>query len=112
MISIDESKLNFTDRLGLAYCRLNRCEWDEIFGPKPDGFDALPDFPPKKRLFRKKRPSKHDYVFPAIMTIESIIGRANTSRCWWLFALGKTEAEWLHWFAVKTLEEGLSSILH
>ena len=31
--------LNKIDRLGLAYCRLNCWEWDNIIGPKPEGFD-------------------------------------------------------------------------
>lgn len=105
MIPVDESKLNYIDRLGLAYCRLNCYEWDEIFGPKPDGFDTLPDVPPKRRLFQPKRLSKHDYLAPAIVAIECVIGKANISRCWWLFQLGRTEADWLHWFAVKTLED-------
>ena len=34
-----EKKLNYVDRLGLAYCRLNSWEWDDAVGPKPEGFD-------------------------------------------------------------------------
>lgn len=100
MIPVNETELNLADRLGLAYCRLNCGVWDEILGPKPEGFDALPDFP-VKRLFRKKRPSKHDYVSPAIEAINSIIGIANASRCWWIFQLGRTEDEWLRWYVAE-----------
>lgn len=91
--------LNKIDRLGLAYCRLNCWEWDNIIGPKPEGFDNLPDFDPKKgRLFHKTQKSKEDYIGPAMKAIESIIGAANVSRCWWKFVLGKTEDEWFRWF--------------
>ena len=34
---IDENALSFTDRLGLALCRLNCGEWDDFLGPRPDG---------------------------------------------------------------------------
>lgn len=97
MIQVDEAKLNYVDRLGLAYCRLNCFEWDEILGDKPAEFDNLPDFP-RKRLFQRKMTSKQDYVYPAIIAIEAAIGVANTSRCWWLFQLGKTEREWMKWY--------------
>lgn len=100
MIEVDESKLSKKDRLGLAWCRLNCYAWDEILGPKPSGFEAMPDFS-TKQLFRKKRQCKHDYVLPAMRAIESIIGRANISRCWWLFQLGRTEEEWFQWYVTE-----------
>lgn len=91
MIAVDESELDRIDRLGLAYCRLNSFGWDEIIGEKPPGFDELPNYV-------KGKESKYDYVHPAILGIESIIGKANTSRCWWVFELGKPEEEWLRWY--------------
>lgn len=91
MSTVDKSKLDRTDRLGLAWCRLNSFVWDEIIGEKPPGFDELPNYAEGKA-------SKHDYVHPAILGIESIIGEANASRCWWVFKLGKTEEEWLRWY--------------
>ena len=98
---IDEATLDRIDRLGLAYCRLNRFEWDEILGPKPDGFDDLPAYPPKRKHSTRhgSQPiSKSDYVEAAIWAIRSIIGEANCSRCVWVLGLGKTEAEWLQWY--------------
>ena len=73
---IDEGHLNRTERLGLAYCRLNSFEWDPILGEKPDGFDNLPNYTEKRRLpLFKRKPSKCDFVAPAIMAIKSIIER-------------------------------------
>ena len=78
-----EKELNYVDRMGLAYCRLNSWEWDEIIGPKPDGFDELPWYDNRKfKKFRKKIRTKSDYLTPAIEGIKSIIGEANLSRYW------------------------------
>lgn len=98
MIRVDESKLNRTDRLGLAWCRLNCGVWDEILGPMPDGFEDLPLVTLERRIFQKKQPCKFDFIAPAKRAIVSIVGEANVSRCWWLFVLGKTEDEWLQWY--------------
>lgn len=96
---IDEDALNYVDRLGLAYCRLNSWIWDPILGAKPIGFDSLPDYDRKEgRLFHRKRPSKSDYVEGPMTAIEQIIGPANIDRCWWKFRLKKTEAEWFAWY--------------
>lgn len=99
---MDETKLSKIDRLGLAYCRLNAGEWDEILGPKPNGFDDLPKYPEDpKWLWQKGKLSQADFTWPAMNAIESIIGDANTSRCWWLFQLGKTEEEWFRWYVTE-----------
>lgn len=114
-MNVDESKLNKLDRLGLAWCRFNRWEWDELAGPKPDGFDDLPEFDPYEaerakhpytmKLLSKvhpkryaKRLSKSDFTRPALKGIEHEIGEANASRCWWIFELGRTEDEWRRWY--------------
>ena len=101
MLRIDESKLNRIDRLGLAYCRLNCYQWDDLVGPKPEGFDDLPRSASRHMPWQKKKPSKSDYIRPAIEGIKSIIGEANASRCWWLFVLGKTEEEWFRWYVTE-----------
>ena len=105
---IDESKLGRTDRLCLAYWRLNRYEWDDIVGPKPEGFDVLPDWLPDKAQQKRKKlrrrgcslppMSKSDHVGPPMRTIRSIVGEANLSRCLWVYFRGKTEEEWLQWY--------------
>lgn len=105
---IDESQFSYIDRLGLAYCRLSRYEWDDIIGPKPESFDSLPDYIVSKRRPRrvsKHLPSKSDYVAPPIKAIRSIIGEANCSRCWWLFVLGRTESEWFQWYMLSRFKE-------
>lgn len=92
---IDENALDRIDRLGLAYCRLISWQWDEIVGPKPEGFDEMPESGDK----HSRAPgTKHYCLYPAYKGIESIIGEANTSRCWWKFELGRTEQEWLRWY--------------
>lgn len=110
MIQINESELNRTDRLGLAWCRLNCWEWDDLLGPKPPDFDDLPFVSPttliariRNEAWRKYRRSRQQYVRPARLAIETIIGKANASRCWWMFELGKSEEEWLRWYLVKDL---------
>lgn len=102
--TIDASSLNKTDRLGLAYIRLKCVSWDEILGPKPEGFDDLPKFSKDiKRPFRPRQHtrSKYDYTNTAAESIERIIGEANISRFWWAIILGKTEEEWLRWYTVE-----------
>ena len=79
---IDESRLSIVDRLGLAYCRLNSYEWDDILGEKPKNI--------RQELCMKK-----------MMAIQEIIGSANTNRCWWKFELGRTEDEWRAWYYKK-----------
>ena len=99
MIHIDESKLNEIDRLGLAYCRLNCSEWDDILGPKPDGFDEMPKYhAPWWKFWKRNQITRHDIIIQRMRNIESIIGRANTSRCWWIFVLERTEEEWKSWY--------------
>ena len=96
---VNESKLNTIDRLGLAYCRLCGWQWDELLGPKPLGFDALPNFDRRKlRIFRKPMRTKYEIIAPKIRAIETLIGTANTSLCWWIFKLRRTEEEWIAWY--------------
>lgn len=102
---VDESKLNTIDRLGLAYCRLCGWQWDELLGQKPPGFDALPNFDRRKhRVFRKPMQTKYEIITPKIRAIKTLIGQANTSRCWWIFKLGRTEEEWRAWYSTGEYE--------
>jgi hypothetical protein len=94
---VDESTLNKIDRLGLAYCRLINFEWDDLVGQKPEGFDEMPNYQ-LKRWWQKKVPTKSDFVRIPSERIESIIGEANTSRCWWKFVLGESEEAWFQWY--------------
>ena len=94
----DISSLNDVDRLGVAACRLNCWEWDDILGPKPEGFDSLPEYTPKRHFWERKKVSKHDFVYPARNAIKNIIGEANISRCWWKYILGKSDEEWFRWY--------------
>lgn len=98
-VGIDEDSLSQIDRLGLACCRLNEFRWDDLLGPKPDGFDELPNFDPKEgRLFHRKIRTKADYTHKPYCAILHIIGSTNESRCYWKFVLGRTEAEWFQWY--------------
>ena len=71
---------------------------DAIEKFKPEGFDDLPDFDRRKfRRFRKPIRTKYDYIWPKMKGIEFLIGKDNTSRCWWTFELGRTEEQWREW---------------
>lgn len=85
------------DRLGLAYCRLNRWEWDEILGPKPEGFDELPNWWEKRWPWEKWKPSKDDYIGLPMQRIRSLIGEVNISRCWLKYEYG-CEDQWLQYY--------------
>lgn len=101
MREIEEGTLFSIERLGLAYCRLNVFEWDEIVGEKPPGFDKMPDFPESSDsldLMKRNYLTKHDFLQPAIEAIRELIGEANTSRCWWKFQKIGSEAEWFKWY--------------
>lgn len=95
---VDETKLDHTDRLALAACRLNSSQWDPILGPKPDGFDDLPKYEKPNRFTGKRKPCKYEYCIRAIEAIRSIVGKAAISRFYWINGLKKTEDEWLHWY--------------
>ena len=87
MKNIDETTLNFEQRLGLAYCRLNSWQWDNIVGPKPNDFDDIEDLSVKS-----------EYLHEPFQRIANIIGERNCSKYWWIFVLDKTEDEWVEWY--------------
>lgn len=72
---IDEEALSHTERLALAWYRLSRWEWDEYIGPKPDGFDDLPNCFPMRLLSAREPISKFYYVHPVTTVIEETIGK-------------------------------------
>ena len=102
---VDESKLDRTDRLALAACRLNHNQWDPILGPKPEGFDDLPDYAKLNLFTGKRKPCKLEHAIRARKAILSIIGEAAVSRFYWLHGLGKTEDAWLAWYIRKVCED-------
>lgn len=61
-----EEDLTHEERLALAWCRLNRWEWDEYIGPKPDGFDDLPNCFPVRFLSARAPLSKFYYSHPVM----------------------------------------------
>lgn len=87
-----------TDRLYIALRRLNRWEWDDLLGPKPEGFDDLPKWTEKKWWQFKRRKSKSDYISRPKRAIEKIVGEAVISRLWWVNELGRTEEQWFQWY--------------
>lgn len=44
LLSEIEDQRIFEARLGMAYNRLRKWEWDELMGEKPEGFDEMPKF--------------------------------------------------------------------
>ncbi|MCI9195076.1 MAG: hypothetical protein HFF14_05840 [Angelakisella sp.] len=107
--------LSKVDRLGLAFCRFCIYEWDSFIGPKPEGFDDLPEcdeysskrihHPIKMTLLSKifpqkyaKRKNKQDLIEPVMKAFRMEIGDANMNRCWWKYVLHKSEEEWRRWY--------------
>lgn len=87
MKNIDETTLNFEQRLGLAYCRLNSWQWDDIVGSKLNDFDNIEDLL-----------VKNEYLHEPFQRIINIIGERNCNKYWWIFVLDKTEDEWVEWY--------------
>lgn len=85
------------ERLAQAYQRLMRLEWDDLVGEKPPGFDNMPPTG-KRRLFRKRKPGRFDYTYPASETIREILGPAQLSQLLWTLNHGHAEKEWLQWY--------------
>ena len=92
---IDESTLEWRDRLGLCYVRLLRYQWDDILGPKPKDFDSLPNCATVRSGVKKKSKSKSDYINLPLALIRSIIGEMEASRYYWTLYLGISNEEWL-----------------
>lgn len=71
------------DRWGLAYCRANCWEWDELFGEKPDGFDDMPTF---ARGFWQRRKYKNNtkryWLEGWIIELRYVLGEETLDRCW------------------------------
>ena len=103
MDNIDEGTLGWKDRLGLCYVRLLCWQWDDLLGPKPEGFDLLPNFSPKGKRFGNKIRCKDTYIRPTIDAIETVLDYADLCRYWWKFHLGRSEEEWLRWFISETV---------
>lgn len=93
----NERRLPIHLRLGLAWCRLNMYEWDDIVGPKPPNWDNLPTTS-KEPLFGKKKPSKSEYVKKPMEKIKHMIGTQTTTLCWWVFVLKKPPTDFLQWY--------------
>lgn len=94
---IDESALDWHDRLGLCYARLMSWKWDDILGPKPENFDALPTGATRP-IGSKERPvCKSDYISVPLITIRSILGEMEASRFWWTFRRGVSNEDWLRY---------------
>lgn len=88
-----------TERLCKAYYTFDKCEWDEIAGKKPDGFDDLPRFP-KAAFLRKrsKEESRYEIVKPIMKHIEEIVCAAELSRYYWTTVMGFSDEEWVEMY--------------
>lgn len=84
--SPEEATLGWEDRLGLAWCRFNTYEWDELAGPKPEVFDRMTES------------ERTRFVAPFMHRIENAIGQAACNRAWWLFVIGGSEVHWMRFY--------------
>ena len=87
MTAINFSEFS-VDRIGEAFVRMNCWEWDDICGPKPEGFDLLTD-KEKHRL-----PAFND----AMNQIRKHLTHEQMSMYWWTIKLGRTYDEWRAWY--------------
>ena len=72
-------------RLGQVYCNLNCWRWDDLLGPKPEGFDFM------------SHDEKHRVINPAFNLILSILGETAANKWWWILELGRSEQDWVAW---------------
>lgn len=76
LMDIDGSQMGDEERLALAYWRFSSWQWDEIAGPKPEGFDRMRPYPTNfiQRKFFAKKFRKH-YVEVKCEIIENLLGK-------------------------------------
>lgn len=95
----EQTNLTEEERLGLAYCRFNCWQWDDIFCPCPEGFYDLPRFSNGAGVLTREK-----YIRRPKKQIEEYLGKTKTSMYWWKFELGRSESEWREWYFVDRLE--------
>lgn len=88
----EKPDMSETDRLGLAYCRLNNWLWDDIVGECPKDFYNLPCYGEEHEKTRR------DYTHPPLEEIRAKLGAENCSKYHWLYSMEKTENEWREWY--------------
>lgn len=90
----DEKDLSPEFRLALAYWRAYYFEWDEYFGPKPEGFDDMPKVDERRlKLFRRKIRTKADYVNPLVGIYGHQVDPGISRIAGLMFVKGLTEKE-------------------
>ena len=80
--NISEIVSSSEERLGLAWCRMNLWEWDNLFGTIPVDFEN----------------NKYKYLRDPMNYITDKIGYKNCLKYWWKFHLHKTEEEFENWW--------------
>lgn len=95
---IDEEKLGQTERLALAWHRLNCYHWDAYVGPKPEGFDSLPDYLPPRRLTGRRPLCKSYYVRPVMAMIEETIGEFPLLEFSYAQQHGGSHEDYIRWY--------------
>lgn len=83
---VDHALLNKKERRALALMRLNCWEWDEeVFGPKPKGWDEMETSPRRwrdKLLYAMgKKTVKYDYVMPKLEMGWAEFSEEERTRC-------------------------------
>lgn len=97
-MEVDEEKLDRTERLVLAWHRLNGYQWDAYVGPKPDGFDSLPDYLTPRPLTGHRPLCKSYYVRPVMTAIEETIGAFPLSKFYCDHLSKDTTEDFIQWY--------------
>ncbi len=96
-MNIDLSRFT-EDELCQIHNSLNRWEWNELLGEKPDGWDSMKNFrnPYIGRRFFK---SKYKIITPIHRQIEEIVGMKKILEWHWINNLGRTKEEYETWIS-------------
>lgn len=87
----EKPDMSETDRLGLAYCRLNSWLWDDIVGECPKDFYSLPRYASCEK-------SRRVYIEQPFKELREKLGAENCSKYWWIYKLGEPEDAWREWY--------------
>lgn len=96
----EQTNLTEEERLGLAYCRFNCWQWDDIFCPCPEGFYDLPRFSDKPGVL-----TREGFIDVQLEEIERTLTPAQQSMYWWKFEMNATEDEWRQWYYIDRIIE-------
>jgi len=86
------------------HCKLNRWEWDDRLGTKPEDWDDMPSWKDKKILWfttceeDKKTRTKFKIISPLNQFIDNSVGAKAVLRYHHIHNLGRTDQQFEDWW--------------